>query len=138
MGLTLRWGLGVGAAIVLIDFLAAETARGVAGTDLAVAIQLIDLLANLGLFGWVGYRVARALGQLRAGLEAAVLAGLLAGCAQVVYHFVREAAPPSNVTIVSDLAWNVVLAAGPGALGAWMGGAVRRDVPPGKNRGPHP
>jgi hypothetical protein len=138
MGLSVRWGLGAGVVIALVDFLAVETTRGVSDTDLAAAIVLVDLLVNLVLCGWAGYRVAGALGEMRAGLEAAVLAGLVAGLAGTAYHVVRATEATSTVDSVFLVAFNVVLAAGAGALGAWTGSSARREIPPGGRRGPHP
>ena len=135
MGLIFRWGLGAGAAIAVVDILAGEVMRGLTDTDLAAAIELVDLLVNLALFGLAAHRVAAALGELRAGLEAAVLAGLVAGLASVAYQLARVAGP-SSVESVSLLALNVVLAAAAGALGAWTGSSARREPPPGARQNP--
>ena len=138
MGLILRWGLGVGIAIALVDFAAGEMTRSVTGTDLAAAIELIDYVINLVLFGWAGYQVARAAGELRPGLESAVLAGLLAGLAGVGYMLARGGEATAPEELVFLVAWNIVLAASAGAVGAWSGSTARREAPPGSNRGARP
>jgi hypothetical protein len=133
MSLILRWGLAAGLVIVLVDAAAGELTRSISDGDLAAAVELVDLLVNLALLGWVGYQVAGALGELRNGLEAAVLAGLIAGLGGVAYHLVRGAEPTTPTDAVALIAWNIVLAAASGALGAWVGSAVRRDRPPGRD-----
>jgi hypothetical protein len=135
MALTLVWGLGAGIAIALVDLLASEITRGITDGDLAAAIWLLDLLVNLGLCGLAGYRVALARRELRSGLEAAVLAGLLAGIGGLVYQLARGGEPMEPSEIVFLLAWNVVLAAAAGALGAWGGSSGSPDAPPGNDRG---
>jgi len=134
MALTLLWGLGAGIAIVLVDLLASEISRGITDGDLAAAIWLLDLLANLGLCALAGYRVALARRELRSGLEAAVLAGLLAGIGGLLYQLARGGEPMEPSEVVFLLAWNVVLAAAAGALGAWGGSSGRPDAPPGNDR----
>jgi hypothetical protein len=136
MSPTLTWGLGVGLTIIAVDALASELTRGITDTDLAAAVILIDLLINLGLCGLAGYRVAAARGEIRAGLEAAVLAGLLAGSGGFVYQHFRGGAALPTTEVVFLIAWNVVLAAGAGALGAWGGSATRLEPPRDGERGP--
>jgi hypothetical protein len=135
MSLTLTWGLAVGIVIALVDLLAREITRGITDTDLAAAIVLLDLLINLGLCGLAGYRVAAARREIRPGLEAAVLAGFLAGAGGLVYQLARGGEPAEPSEIVFLLAWNIVLAAGAGALGAWGGSSGRQEAPPGGDRG---
>jgi hypothetical protein len=134
MRLTLAWGLGAGLTIVLVDSLASEITRSITDTDLAAAIVLLDLMVNLALFGFASYRVALARREMRPGLEAAVLAGLLAGIGGLVYQLVRGAEASEPSAIVFLLAYNIVLAAGAGALGAWGGSSGRQDAPPGNDR----
>ena len=122
-------------AIALVDTLASEITRGITDTDLAAAIVLLDLMVNLALCGFAGYRVAIARREMRPGLEAAVLAGLLAGIGGLVYQMARGAEPTDASEIVFLLAYNIVLAAGAGALGAWGGSSGRQNAPPGNDRG---
>src|SRR5207253_2722460 len=131
MGLILRWGLGLGLAIALADAVAAEVALSVNDVDLNAAIVLVDELISLTLYGLAGYRVGGALGEMRSGLEAAVLAGLVAGCAAVVYQLVRGTEPLTTAQSVESLALNVVMAAAAGALCAWVA-STRRPSPPGR------
>ena len=135
MSRILRWGLGIGLAIALVDVLAGELGRGVTNVDLTAAIELVDLLVNLGLFGLVGFRVARALGDLRSGLESAVLASLVVGVVQIVYQLVRAPVALTAVAAVSILAYNIVLAAAAGAMGAWAGSRTRGEIPPSQGGG---
>ena len=136
MDLILRWGLGVGLAIACVDALAFEVMRGLGDFDLRAAIELVDLVANLVLCGWVGYRVAAAAGELRAGLEAAVTAGVLAGLAAAAYQALRGGEPVAPTDLVEMLALNIVLAAAAGVVGAWTGSSLRKGVPPGPGQGP--
>jgi hypothetical protein len=126
----LIWGLGAGITIAVVDLVSSEIIRGISDTDLAAAIVLIDLLVNLGLCGLAGYRLGLARGQVRPGLEAAVLAGSIAGLANTGYQLARsgQAVPTSEVVLI--VAWNIVLAASAGALGAWGGRTVRPEQPP--------
>jgi len=135
MRLILAWGLGAGITIALVDLLASEISRSITDTDLAAAIVLLDLMVNLALCGFAGYRVAIARRELRPGLEAAVLAGLLAGLGGLVYQMARGAEPTDASETGFLLAYNIVLAAGAGALGAWGGSSGRQDAPPGNDRG---
>jgi len=130
MRLILLWGLATGVAIACIDVLAGEATRSVSDTDLRAAIELVDLIINLGLCGWASFRVAAALGELRPGLEAAVLAGSVAGLAGIVYQLVRPSEPPAIENLVALAAWNIVLAAVAGSLGAWAGNIRRPASPP--------
>jgi hypothetical protein len=129
MRLILLWGLAIGVAIACVDMLRGEATRTISDEDLRAAIDVIDELATLGLTGWVGFRVGGALGELRPGLEAAVLAGSLAGLLDVVYSVVRPIEPMTPEDLVALVAYNIVIAAAAGALGAWVG-SVRRVRPP--------
>ena len=128
MRLTLLWGLAAGVAIACVDALAGEATRSVGDTDLRAAIELVDLIVNLGLFGWASFRVTAALSELRPGLEAAVLAGGVAGLAGVAYQVTRPSEPLAVESLVGLVAWNIVLAAAAGSLGAWAGN-LRRPPP---------
>jgi hypothetical protein len=135
MLVTLAWGAGVGVVIALVDVLASQLSLRITDTDLSAAIELLDLLINLGLCGMAGYRVAAARGELRSGLEAAVLAGLIAGLSGVGYNLARGPEQFAAADAVYLVAMNVVLAAGAGALGAWGGSAAGLRQPPGNDRG---
>ncbi|SRR5579884_555953 len=143
MRLILAWGVGVGVLVVLVDTLASQVSLRITEPDLAAAIELLDLLVNLGLCGIAGYRVAGARGELRPGLEAAVLAGLLVGLGGLAadllgvgFQATQGSEELTTTTAVYFVAMNIVLAAGAGALGAWGGSATRADRPPGGERGP--
>jgi hypothetical protein len=126
----LRWGLVIGVLVGLIDVVTSELTRGAAETDLVLALETIDLILNLGLCGLAGYRVASALGEMRPGLEAAVLAGLIVGAIGIGYHLARGTEDFGAAQMVEMVAWNIVLAASAGSLGAW-GRTARREAPPG-------
>jgi hypothetical protein len=128
MRLILPWGLAIGVIIACVDAVAGEAARSVTDTDLRAAIELVDLIVNLGLFGWISFRLAAVFGEMRPGLETAVLAGCVAGLAGVGYQFVRPSEPVSAENVVALVAWNIVLAAAAGSLGAWVGN-MRRPPP---------
>ncbi|HEY7068126.1 MAG TPA: hypothetical protein VII06_42135 [Chloroflexota bacterium] len=129
MRLTLLWGLAVGVAIACVDLLALQFLRSITDEDLAAAITLVDVAIGLLLTGWVGYRVARALGEMRPGLEAAVLAGIVAGLAAAATSYLLPLEEPSTANAVYLVAQNILFAAAAGSLGAWMATA-RRSVPP--------
>lgn len=130
-GLTVGWALGAGVAVALIDMLTRELIRVTHNVDLATALDLVDLCANFGLFGWAAFRVASTLRDLRAGLEAAVLAGLVAGILAVTYYLVRHASSLVAADVVQLLALNVVFAAVGGGAGAWAGSQRRPSTPDG-------
>lgn len=130
MRLTLLWGIAVGLLIAGVDLVAAETARRVTDRDLATGIEIIDLVANLAAFGWVAFRMAATAGEMRTGLETAVLAGIAAGLAGIVYQTVRASEPTTPDSVVALIAWNIVLSAVAGSLGAWVGSMRRTESPP--------
>jgi hypothetical protein len=115
------WIVGTSLAVAAVDVLTIELVRSVRDADLAVALDTLDLAANFVLFGWAGYRVARARRAFRAGLEAAVLAGVVVGLFAVAYHLVRPVAPFVGSHAVQLLAWNVIYAALGGLVGAGLG-----------------
>jgi uncharacterized protein YacL len=129
MRLILLWGLGLGLATVVIDVIAGEAARNINDTDLAAAINLVDQLIGFVLYGWVGYRVARIVRELRQGLEAAVLAGVIAGALGIVYNLVRPTQDFGTTEAVELLAWNIVAAASAGSVGAWLATMRRPEAP---------
>jgi hypothetical protein len=128
MRLILLWGLAIGVVIACVDILADQARGTLTDTDLPVAIALLDQVIGLGLTGWVGYRVAGALQEQRPGLEAAVLAGLVAGLLGAAYQL-WHTPEFSGVDFISWVAYNIVLAAAAGSLCAWVA-TMRRPVPP--------
>ncbi|HLI25838.1 MAG TPA: hypothetical protein VKZ60_02125 [Chloroflexota bacterium] len=115
------WVLATSLAVALIDTAIAELVRLAHDADLATELETLDLVANFALFGWAGYRVARAWRAFRPGLEAAVLAGLLVGLVAVAYTLVRALEPLTYSDLVQLLAWNVLYAALGGVVGAGLG-----------------
>ena len=85
--------------------------------------QTVDLLVNLTLYSYCGYRVGVGTRVVRAAAEAGVLAGVLVGLAAIA---VSQAMPPPAATPpqspIATLALNVamggVLAIGSGFLGS--------------------
>src|SRR5687768_14757427 len=116
MRLILRWGLGIGVAIALIDALAVEVARTLTDQDVVAGIIVVDQFISLALYGWAGYQIGGRLRELRPGLETAVLASLIAGCAAAAYSFWRPLEAPSMTAAVMVVAENVILAAAAGAV----------------------
>jgi type III secretory pathway component EscS len=129
MRLILLWGLAVGVAIACVDLLALQFLRSITDEDLAAAITLVDVAIGLLLTGWVGYRVARALDEMRSGLEAAVLAGIVAGLVAAATSYLLPLEEPSSANAVNLVAQNILFAAASGSLGAWAA-TTRRSVPP--------
>jgi hypothetical protein len=129
MGLILRWGLGIGVAVALIDALAVEVARTLTDEDVVAGIVVVDQLISLALYGWAGYQIGGRLRELRPGLETAVLASLIAGLVAAAYGFWRPLEAPSLTSAVTVVAENVILAAAAAAVGVWLATA-RRPAPP--------
>jgi hypothetical protein len=118
-----RWGFICGGIIILADLAAALLSAGQAPDSARLnAAQTVDLLVNLTLYSYCGYRVGLATGQIRAAAEAGVLAGALAGLAVIAAG--AAIPPPADApepSPIAQLALNVamggVLAIGSGFLG---------------------
>jgi hypothetical protein len=121
---TLKWGLGLGIVVALVDTLSAFLARGhPPESDLAQYIALADQLANVVLFSIVGVRVGRETGIARAAAEAGVLAGVIAGAVAVSIPYVLPGAPFSPSTsrdVVGTLALNVAMGGLLALLNGWL------------------
>jgi hypothetical protein len=113
-----------GGIIILADLAAALLSAGQApDSSLSNLAQTVDLLVNLTLSSYCGYRVGLGTRVVRSAAEAGVLAGVLVGLAAIA---VGQAVPPPSGTPaqppVAALALNVamggVLAIGSGFLGS--------------------
>jgi hypothetical protein len=133
MHVILRWGILGGIAIAVVDLVAGELSRTVTDAEAMAWIEGVDLAFTVVVTGWLGFRVAKLTGEMRSGLETAVIAGLIAGVAAAIQSAVRTPADATAISMVSNLAWNIVLASAAGALGAWVGGLAR---PPSARGGP--
>ncbi|MDP8923850.1 MAG: hypothetical protein M3O34_13335 [Chloroflexota bacterium] len=132
MSPTLSWGLGAGLVIAVVDALTVFVSAN-AGPA-AEMVQLVDLLANIAILSFVGLRVGRTTGVVRAAAEAGVIAGVIAGLAGLaVLYLTRPGPPPTAMEIVQGLALNVAM----GGVIAWLNGffgARARQAGPGPSR----
>ncbi len=117
MSPTLSWGLGAGLVIVVIDALT-MLIRANAG-DAAEVVALVDLLANVAIFSFVGLRVGRMTGVVRSAAEAGVIAGAIAGLAAIGLQYLTGiGGVPTGRDIIGLLAFNVAI----GGVLAWLNG----------------
>jgi len=88
----LRWAAICSGVIILVDLAAALFSAGQSSDSNAVAMaQSFDLVVNLGLYFYCGYRVGGATRVVRSAAESGVLAGALVGIAAIV---IGQAVPP--------------------------------------------
>ena len=74
MRAVLRWGLICGGVIILADLIAALLSAGQpSDSTVAGLAQTIDLLVNLSLYSYCGYRVGTVTRVVRSAAEAEVL-----------------------------------------------------------------
>jgi hypothetical protein len=108
----LKWGLGIGFVIIVVDTLSVFATRRVGPeSDPAQYIALVDQFANVLLFSVLGRRVALLVGIVRAAAEAGVLDGAVAGLAAIAVTavFPQADVPPSTREMVGTLAFNVAM-----------------------------
>jgi len=121
----LKWGLGVGFAIVLLDAAGVFASRSLPlDSDARQYVDLADNLANIVLFSLAGLRVGRETGIVRAAAEAGVLAGAVAGAVASLYPFLLPdpaGPPPTLQTVVEVLAWNIAMGGVLALLNGWIG-----------------
>jgi len=118
-----RWGVLSGLAIVVVDLAAALLSSGQPDTSQQlVAAQTIDLLANLSIYSFCGFRVGNLTRVVRSAAEAGVTAGILVGIAAIVAG--QVIAPPVSGDLLSpiavlaeNIAMGGLLAAASGFLG---------------------
>jgi hypothetical protein len=112
MSPVLKWGLGVGLVIVVVDTLSVFATRRVGPeSDAAQYIALVDQFANVLLLSVMGRRVVLLVGIVRAAAEAGVLAGAVAGFAAIAVTavFPQAGIPPSTREMIGTLAFNVAM-----------------------------
>jgi hypothetical protein len=124
MPTTLRYGLMIGAAIAIVDWIIGTIARAFAPDDpITAALAGADLGLNIVLFALAGALGYRSSGTIRSGAEAAVIAGLLAGAIAAVRQMVDPVVgqPTASVSdVIGLLALNVALGGVIGIAGAWL------------------
>ncbi|HEY8475520.1 MAG TPA: hypothetical protein VIN09_01480 [Chloroflexota bacterium] len=120
-----RWGLLLGAAIALVDTLTQLVLLAVGPVGNAAGLfLLLNLVLNVMLYALAGFLATNAEGAIRAGAEAAVLAGVLVGTwATVMGHALPApetvAPPPPALAALQNLALNIALGGLSGLLGGW-------------------
>jgi len=128
--LILGWGVGAGMTAALVSILTRELIRITQNADLGYALEIVDLVATLALCLWAAYRVTGILRQVRAGLETAVVAGLVTGLMAIAYNSLRHPDTLTSTLVVYLLALNIVLSSSGGVAGVWLGNrraSGRRD-----------
>lgn len=122
-GPTVRWGVGVGILIALVDSISLAISRDLPGEDAAQYVALADQVVNVLLFSLLGVRVGRQTGIPRAAAEAGVLAGAIAGVAAVLVGLLLpDPVAPIQTTreIVGILALNVAMGGILALLNGWL------------------
>jgi hypothetical protein len=126
-----RWCLKLGLLVVLIDLLSIVLGQAAGGSEDAVALAgAFDNIANLVIFGYVGWRTRQLSGRTTASAEAGVVASLLPGLAAALLQVVvptdvgatestAEALPLIN-SLIAAVAFNIALGGGM----AWLGGLL--------------
>ncbi len=115
MGMIWRWGVGCGLVIALADLVAALSSAGQLSTnETVVAITTIDLIVNIALYSYCGFRVASATTVIRDAAEAGVIAGSIVGAAVVVSGLfvppLLDADPVVPITgAITSVAFNVAM-----------------------------
>jgi hypothetical protein len=126
-----RWCLKLGLLIVLIDLLAVAIGQAGAGNDdVNQLAESFDNIANLVIFGYIGWRTGQFTGRATASAEAGVVASLLPGLvAALLVLFPPNGGPPADLgdaglplanQLIGAVALNIVM----GGLMAWLGGVL--------------
>ncbi|MBI4492612.1 MAG: hypothetical protein HY690_07460 [Chloroflexi bacterium] len=119
-----RLGLLIGAAIVIVDWIAGSIVRDLpSGDPLQEVLTVVDLFANIVLFGSGGYLGFRATGVARGGAEVGVIAGVLAGGVaglRLLLAPLPAEPAPGTADLIGLLAINVALGGLVGLAGAWL------------------
>ena len=126
-----RWCLKLGLLVVLIDLVSIVLGQVAGGSQDAIALAgAFDNVANLVIFGYVGWHTGRLTGRTTASAEAGVVASLLPGVAAALFQLVMpagvgateptaEALPIINA-LIAAVAFNIAL----GGSMAWLGGLL--------------
>jgi hypothetical protein len=120
--------------VVLVDLVSIVLGQAAGGSEDAVALAgSLDNVANLVIFGYVGWRTGLLTGRATASAEAGVVASLLPGIVAALLQVLQPAGTGANEGtevlplingLIAALAFNIAL----GGIMAWLGGlfAVRR------------
>jgi hypothetical protein len=131
MSLNWRWCLKLGLLVVLIDLVSIALGQAAGGAEDAIALAgTVDNIANLVIFGYVGWHTGRLTGRATASAEAGVVTSLLPGIAAALLQLVlpasvgateptAEALPLINA-LIAAVAFNIALGGGM----AWLAGLL--------------
>lgn len=129
MSPVLRWGALAGLVVMLIDAVAMLMTRDLPpDSETAMTITTIDLAASVFMYALAGFRVGRATGIARAGAEAGVIAGGLAGLAVATFTILMMTPEANSTNPIGVIALNVALGGILGLFNGWL--ASRMPEPP--------
>jgi hypothetical protein len=123
-------GLTTGLLIALIDAVAV-VAPGTLGIN-AEVVEMLDLVANIALYSYLGLRVGRATGVLRDAAEAGVIAALVAATVGVAVTAIMGGDPSGNSLLqgaIRTLALNVALGGVLAVVNGWIGTKAHQSGP---------
>ena len=123
-------GLATGLLIAIIDT-AALVAPGPLGVS-GETVQLVDLVANVVLYSYLGLRVGRATGVVRDAAEAGVIAALVAATIGVAISLSLGAEQGSSLVqnTVGTYAMNVAMGGVLAIVNGWLGTKARQSGSP--------
>ena len=126
MAPTIIWGIGVGLVIAVVDAATILLAGTVDPNQWP--IDDIDMLVNIALYSFIGFRVGRATGIVRDAAEAGVLAGVVVGL--IGLGVTRAFPPPTGgidtpIQVVQLIAQNIVYGGVLAIIAGWFGTRAR-------------
>jgi hypothetical protein len=136
-----RWCLKLGLLVVLIDLLSIVLGQAAGGSEDAVAVAgTFDTIANLVIFGYVGWRTGQLTGRATASAEAGIVASLLPGLTAALLQVIgpagvgateptAETLPLMN-SLIAAVAFNIALGGGMAWLGGLLATRGRASGPP--------
>ena len=125
-----RWCLKLGFLVVLIDLAAIALGRASGGSeDAATLAGAADNIANLIIFGYIGWRTGPLTSRATASAEAGVVASLLPAIAAALLQVFRPAGMGASeagetVPLVNGLITAVATNIALGGVMAWLGGRL--------------
>ena len=109
------WYLKISLVIVAVDLLYLSFGQGQPpDSDLQASLETIDLVVNIMLFAYVGYRTGRLTGRATAAAEAGVVVSLLPALVAALIQVVQPdpvtaAVEPLVNRVVASIAFNIAL-----------------------------